>query len=79
MIILFPHGGKRKAFGAGVNDRPVDGQSRAVTEPAGETSVCDCLIEGLKKESSLDGYRPFLCSVKEMGGTVPNQLDSRGW
>ena len=33
---LVPHG-KREAFGAGVNDRPVDGQSRAVTEPAGET------------------------------------------
>ena len=30
-------------------------------------------IEGLKKESSLDGYHPFLCSVKEMGGTIPNQ------
>ena len=29
--------GNAKAFGAGVNDRPVDGQSRTVTEPAGET------------------------------------------
>ena len=29
--------GNAKAFGAGVNDRPVDGQSRAVTEPSGET------------------------------------------
>ena len=32
-----PRQRKREAFGAGVNDRPVDGQSRAVTEPAGET------------------------------------------
>ena len=29
--------GNAKAFGAGVNDLPVDGQSRTVTEPAGET------------------------------------------
>ena len=36
-------------------------------------------IEGLKKESSLDGYRPFLCSVKEMGGTIPNRVAGRGW